>query len=729
MKMAEPLLIFTCFLRNCLRRIAYLLLIADCRGNSVSVRINISILFQPRGIAMNMKRKVTILTIILTLVLTGCASVVPETASESETVAEETVASTTGETVVTEVYVPNLPTGPEEADIFVTPIKNLAEDFIKGMDISSLLAEEASGVKYYDEAGNEEDLLKILADAGVNYVRIRVWVDPFDENGNGYGGGNCTADTAATIGARAARYGMKTCVDFHYSDFWADPSKQMSPKSWTSFDIEEKKQALKDYTEESLNRILDAGADVGMVQVGNETNSGVAGVKSHDNMYAMLAAGCEAVRKVSNDRNADIKVAVHFTQIDDYDGTMEKCESLKTAGADYDIFGVSYYPYWHGSFDNMEKVLGDIKSNYGVDTCVMETAYPYTAEDGDGNGNSISGDGDACSEYPVSIEGQAKLLRDVCAHASKAGALGVFYWEGAWIPVGSDRTANEKIWEQYGSGWASSFAGSYDPNDAGKYYGGCSWDNQALFDFSGHPLPSLNVFKYLKYGATAPLKVLAIGEIKVESPLGQPLVMPEKVDAFYNDSDLKEGVGVTWNQDEIDGIDTSVSGKYIINGTAENGFEVQATVKVVSVNYIKNGSFEEDNLSMWNVEVEGENNPTDIQTKASDASDGDKAFHYWAPSPINFMVSQDVSGLYPGKYTATANIQGGDMGESEDIYFFVNINGEEFAREKVSLTGWVEWKSPQISDIPVSDGDIVTVGLHVEGDAKGWGTTDEWELF
>lgn len=674
-------------------------------------------------------KKVAVLLIALMLGITGCSAaekVSTGAGGETETVTGD---SNGKEESVSEPYTAKLPTESEEADIFVTPVKNLSQDFICGMDISSLLAEEASGVKYFDEAGNEADLLKVLADAGINYIRVRVWVDPFDENGNGYGGGNCTAETAAEIGARASKYGMKTCVDFHYSDFWADPSKQMCPKAWLSYDIDQKIQALKDYTIESLNQIIDSGADVGMVQVGNETNSGIAGVKSHDNMYAMLSAGCDAVRQVSRDRNSDIRVAVHFTQIDDYDGTMEKCESLKKVGADYDIFGVSYYPYWHGSFENMEKVLSDIKNTYGVDTCIMETSYPYTCEDGDCNGNSINGDGDACVEYPVSVEGQAKLIRDVCAHASNAGALGVFYWEGAWIPVGSDRTSNEKIWEQYGSGWASSYAGTYDPNDAGKFYGGCSWDNQALFDFEGHPLSSLNVFKYLRYGATAPLKVLAIGEVKIESPLGQPLSMPETVDAFYNDSDLKEGVKVTWNQEDIDQIDTSVSGKYIVNGVAENGFELQATVKVVSVNYIKNGSFEDEDVSMWNVEYDGENNPTDIQTKASDASDGDKAFHYWSMAPISFTVSQDVTELYPGKYTATANIQGGDMGESEDIYFFVNINGEEYERQEVSLKGWVVWETPQINDIPVNEGDVVTVGFHVAGDAKGWGTIDECELF
>lgn len=622
-----------------------------------------------------------------------------------------------------------MPTENVGSSIFVTPIEGIKDDFIKGMDVSSLLAEEASGVKYYNSDGKEEDLLKILADAGVNYVRVRVWNDPFDENHNGYGGGNCNVDTAIAIGTRAKKYGMKTCIDFHYSDFWADPSKQMSPKAWMGLDIDEKIQALQTYTKDSLNSILDAGVDVGMVQIGNETNSGIAGVKSHDNMYKMIAGGCKAAKDVISERNLDTKVAVHFTQIDDYDGIMEKAKSLNEANADYDVFGISYYPYWHGSLDNMEKVLSDIKRDYRVDTCIMETAYPFTNEDSDGSANSISGDADILTEYPATVQGQAKALRDVMNSANNVESLGVFYWEGAWISVGDSAKLNAEKWENFGSGWASSFSAAYDPDDAGKYYGGCSWDNQALFDKTGHPLESLNVFKYVKYGATAPYEILAIKDVKIENPVGQPIILPDEVEAIYNDSDYKEKLKVSWNVKALDGIDVNKPGKYSISGEAENGWSIEAIVKVCSVNYIKNSSFEEADTSMWKVEYEGDSDPTDIQTKASDAITGERAFHFWNAKQVDFTVYQIVDNLPAGSYTASCNIQGGDMGSSEDIYFFISINDEEYMKEKVTLTGWVEWKNPTISDISVNEGDIVKVGMKVTGDGGGWGTIDDWELY
>ena len=116
--------------------------------------------------------------------------------------------------------------------LYVKKVENLPDDFIMGMDASAVLALEKAGVKYYNYDGAEQDVYKTLAENGVNYIRVRVWNDPFNVDGKGYGGGNCNIDTAVEIGKRATQYGMKLLVNFHYSDFWADPSKQMVPKAW-----------------------------------------------------------------------------------------------------------------------------------------------------------------------------------------------------------------------------------------------------------------------------------------------------------------------------------------------------------------------------------------------------------------------------------------------------------------------------------------------------------------
>lgn len=395
-----------------------------------------------------------------------------------------------------------LPDGPEASDVYIEPIPDISDDFIRGMDASAVLVNEKSGVTYYNYEGEEQDVFMTLAQSGVNYIRLRVWNDPYDENGNGYGGGNNDVSAAIELGRRATKYGMKVCIDFHYSDFWADPKRQHAPKAWEGMSGEEKCGALYEFTRESLTEILDAGVNVGMVQVGNEINNGMSGETSTAAVMKLLGAGSRAVREISEAYGKDIQVAVHYTDIQDAARIDRIASNLADADVDYDIFAVSYYPFWHGTTENMQAVAGKIQEKYNKRVVIAETSYCYTSQDGDGCGNSIRGTDDLVDGYPASVQGQASMIRDICAAASEAGVIGVFYWEGTWIPVGKATEDNSPVWEKYGSGWASSFAADYDPEDAGLYYGGCSWDNQAMFDFDGYPLASLKVFRHLKYGTT-----------------------------------------------------------------------------------------------------------------------------------------------------------------------------------------------------------------------------------
>ena len=324
--------------------------------------------------------------------------------------------------------------------------------------------------------------------------------DPYDENGNGYGGGNNDVPTAIELGKRATKYGMKVCIDFHYSDFWADPKRQHTPKAWEGMDLEEKSNALYDFTKDSLKQMLDAGVDVSMVQIGNEINYGMCGETIAGNVTKLLKSGSSAVRDISDTYNQDIQIVVHYTNITQSASLYSLIKNLQTSELDYDIIGLSYYPFWDGDMDNMKKVVETIQKDYGKKVMIAETSYCYTSEDGDGNANSLAGTDDLVDGYPATVQGQTDMIRDVIAAANEAGACGVFYWEGTWIPVGKATDDNSAIWEKYGSGWASSYASDYDPDDAGLYYGGSAWDNQAFFDFEGHPLESLKLFNYLKEG-------------------------------------------------------------------------------------------------------------------------------------------------------------------------------------------------------------------------------------
>ncbi|MCI8752635.1 MAG: cellulase family glycosylhydrolase [Lachnospiraceae bacterium] len=411
-------------------------------------------------------------------------------------------------------------TEPVEAGINVSRIEGIKEDFICGADISSIKSEYESGVKYYDFEGNElkyaplegeKGFFSFLKECGINWVRIRIWNNPYDEEGNCYGGGNNDLDTAIEIGKLATDAGIRVLIDFHYSDFWADPGKYQAPKAWKDMDIDKKAEALEVYTVRSLTSLVDGGVDVGMVQIGNETVNGLAGETDWKNICRLMNEGSKAVYYVADTMEKEMLVVLHFTDISEtrYGAIAGILEDNQV---NYDVFATSYYPFWHGTTQNLADVMKNISEEYGKKVMVAETSYVYTLKDGDGHKQSVGRDSRLPLDYDVSVQGQADAVADVIQAVASIGetGLGVFYWEPAWIPVqvynknekGSKRVLrqNKKIWEEKGSGWATSSAGSYDPGDAGRWYGGSSWDNQALFDFKGNPLESVNVFKYVFTG-------------------------------------------------------------------------------------------------------------------------------------------------------------------------------------------------------------------------------------
>lgn len=664
--------------------------------------------------------------------LAGCGT--KDTEPAAGTQVETQVTTETAESTQTETAEPDTeaatevqPDDQQSAGIYVEPVEGISDDFIRGMDASSVLVEEKSGVKYYNFEGEEQDVFQTLAEGGVNYIRLRVWNDPYDENGNGYGGGNNDVPTAIELGKRATEYGMKVCIDFHYSDFWADPKRQHAPKAWEGMDIEEKCDALYDFTKESLTEILDAGVDVGMVQVGNEINNGMSGETKLENVTELLHAGCRAVREISEENGKDIQIAIHYTNITNKAQVDSLVKNLSDNEVDYDAVGLSFYPFWDGSMENMQRVVELLQERYGKKVFIAETSYCYTSEDGDGSGNSLVGIDDLVDGYPATVQGQANIIRDVFAAANEAGAIGVFYWEGVWLPVGEPTADNAPIWEEFGSGWASSYASDYDPDDAGLYYGGCSWDNQAFFDFNGHPLESLNVFKYLKTGASAPLAIDAVPGVDVICPVGSEIVLPEMVDVIYNDRSANKQSAVTWDEAQLAAIDTKAGGVYEVTGTLESGETVVAHVEVKMDNLVRNPSFEDADTSMWNVTYEGDANPTDYQEKTDDAHSGDIAFHFWSEdSDMDFSIEQEFTDLEPGTYQLFAYAQGGDVSDDAAMELYaVTSDGEQ--TEPFMVTTYNDWKNPTISEIKVTDGKL-TIGVRMKCNPKSWGTVDDFTL-
>ena len=365
--------------------------------------------------------------------------------------------------------------------------------FVKGMDLSTLLELERCGAKYYDN-GEERDLLAIMKSYDVDTIRIRLWNDPWSETGESYGAGENDLKTSLEIAKRVTAAGFGVLLNFHYSDFWADPGKQIKPKTWADYGVKELEQAVYDFTLDSMQTFLDAGVNITMVQVGNELSNGLlwpeGKVPNYDNIATFVNAGIRAVRKA----DATIPVMIHLDNGGNNALYREWFDNFTKRGEDFEIIGLSYYPFWHGSLQMLNDNMNDIAERYGKDLVIAEVSMGYTMEDYK-NYEKLSDEerkGYATRpalvekiEYPMTKQGQYDFMEDFLnriSHIKGGKGKGFFYWEPAWIPVP-------------GSGWATPASLKYmnDPGPCGN-----EWANQALFDYDGNALPTLSLIRDFK---------------------------------------------------------------------------------------------------------------------------------------------------------------------------------------------------------------------------------------
>lgn len=666
-----------------------------------------------------------------------------------------------------------IPASIASAEINVKPVA-LADEFILGADISSYYSLKESGTKFYDDKGKELDdqgFFDYLKAGGTNWIRIRVWNDPYDSNGKGYGGGNNDLAKAKAMGKLATNAGMRVLIDFHYSDFWADPGKQKVPKAWKDKSVDDKADAVYQFTKSSLDDLKAAGVDVGMVQVGNETTNGICGVFYSTDGWAAAAKIYNAGSKAVRDFDADCLVAIHFTNPERSSNYANLAKNLNDNNVDYDVFASSYYPFWHGTTDNLTSVLANVAKTYNKKVMVAETSWATTLDDQDGHDNTVrKGTNDSVNTYAFSVQGQADEIRAVVDAAnnvnSVAGAegssIGVFYWESAWISpyyvYDEDGTRNEDLyqknkeaWEEYGSGWAASYGGDYDPGDAGKWYGGSAVDNQAWFDFHGNALPTAKVYSYIRTGAETDLAVSSVDNPSVTVELEGTVEYPDTVTVTFNNGTTQK-YAVVWDETDQEKVDTSVAGTYEVKGTVtitytnssgeqENVRQVTLTVTVkqlTGTNLLANAGFEDDgdSISHTGWEVTGEGVTNKLKDWKENPHNGTYAMHFYSGAAYDFTATQKVESLEAGTYTFGGYIQGGDAADGDLQYAIATVYDkegnkvQEYKSEPCALDGWREWKNPEIMNIDVPEGGAVEVGMQVTSSAGGmWGTLDDLYLF
>ena len=287
---------------------------------------------------------------------------------------------------------------------------------------------------------------------------------------------------------------------------------------------------------------------------------------------------------------------------------------------------------------------------------------------------------------------------------------------------------NSALWEKHGSGWASSYAAVYDPDDAGKWYGGCAVDNQAFFDATGHPLESLKVFGLLKSGNEAPVTADAIGDSYLTVDLKGVIELPQTVSAVMTD-DSRKDVAVVWQIDEAKLAEMYAGGPavYDIVGEAD-GLEAHCFVSMVEYNFLQNPGFEDGTEAPWIVTDLGQTEQLYAEDKATDSLEGSWHLHFWsaAPNSVAFTAEQPVEGLRSGRYKFAISIMGGDCGETE-IYAYVKLDGEIVATAPMKISGYGNWDTGRITGIEYAEGQSLVVGIYVKAAGEGngaWGKID-----
>ena len=362
--------------------------------------------------------------------------------------------------------------------------------FIKGVDLSTLPEVEQCGARFFD-GGVQKDVLDILKAYGIDSVRVRLWNDPYSEDGEPYGAGTNDLDKAIALMKRVMKKGFDVLLDIHYSDFWADPGKQIKPKAWKDYHADQLEEAVYVYTKDVMTRLKQEQILPAMVQVGNELSNGLlwpeGRVPDYDNIARFVSAGIRGVHAV----DSNIPIMIHLDNGGNNALYREWFDHYMERGEDFEVIGLSYYPFWHGTLDMLTDNMNDLAVRYGKDLVIAEVSMGFSMEDYANyeklNANARKGYATKPKlvekiEYPMTEKGQADFMEDFLnriRHIKNDKGKGFYYWEPAWIPVP-------------GSGWATKASLKYmkDPGPCGN-----EWANQALFDYEGNALPALSVIR------------------------------------------------------------------------------------------------------------------------------------------------------------------------------------------------------------------------------------------
>lgn len=687
-------------------------------------------------------RKTAFALLLATLTLSGCRKNSEDPQSGAlftyrDTPFTEIIGSKTNE----EVY--------DYDDLIVNPIPTLRDDFAMGVDASMIHTVEQNGGVYYNENGQEQDVFQIMAANGVNFFRVRIWNSPRNLFGDVYGGGSVDTAQAILMSKRAQAANMNVMVDLHYSDFWADPGTQRTPTRWAGKSLTDLSSEVEQFTVQVLNDFKNAGVDVQAIQIGNEINNGLLfpvgqinwsnPQQSFDNVATLIKAGIRGAKTV----NPDILTMIHLAEGGSFDVFNAFFSAMDSRQVNYDLIGASYYPFYHGTLDNLRHNLNSTAAKFKKPVIIAETSYGFTGESHTYANHIYNTQMEDAGKYKTSIQGQATALRDVVqilADVPEKRGAGVFYWEPAWLPVKDAgwATAEGQAWTETGD------ANSLE--NVNRYSDGlATWSNQALFSFNGRMLPSLKTFKLMK-GSHAAVNETAVRarteSITVTLNSAANEALPETYLVETN-LDAIRPFTVSWDEASLNELNTP--GDYVVTGSVLDLFNVTAYVKVIQ-NYVRDNSFENQGSSdrvidPWvassNSHPNEVNKVAKLNRKAGDVYSGTTNFNWYHSSDqFHFKLSQEITLTEAGTYELSAYlmaIAGSEIAHSQLDLFVVKGDG---TRLSLDMKGMVRgWGTPEshyvlgeVKNITITANENITIGLEGNANPGAWGHADDFAL-
>jgi len=394
-------------------------------------------------------------------------------------------------------------------------------EFIKGADVSFIpQIEDLGGV--YKENNIPQDPLKIFKDHGFNYIRLKLWHTPGENYNN--------LEKILYLAKRIKDRELKFLLNFHYSDTWADPGKQYKPAAWRELAFETLKDSVYQYTKKVMRTLYDQHTLPEMVQIGNEIISGmlwndgrVGGAydtpQQWKNLGELINAGIRGVRE-SCDNGDSVKIMIHIDRGGNNSASRWFFNNLLAQNVEFDIIGQSFYPWWHGTLNQVKANLNDLAVRYGKDIIIVETAYPWTLQWFDDRNNIVGSSRQLHSGYPATVDGQTAFLNDLMKlirNVKNQKGKGLFYWAPEYIsvqPIGSD------------------------------------WENNALFDFNGNVLPSMDVFIEKPIDQTPINITIRLNTSTLMDTLREHHHVQIRGEVFgISDDTLPDGKKLTWDAD------------------------------------------------------------------------------------------------------------------------------------------------------------------------------------